>query len=266
MAPPPVATAGSTWWVPNPVLTINVSASSTSPWSEAGWMMDSLNHGTWNLPAGNYRFTVGVKADAFDKTANPSIVAVEGGVFDGRQNDTQILFDANTRAQRRVRHMSADLDRVVAQLEKQGKVPGKPPELTPIYSSYAYGGRIGFGGCGGEDGFAGSNPKCNWTEYGRGDPFTDRMHKVNKLFCGYPGCMTNNDGRNITDIWDSSFPGPDGPSLYPYINDLNAIMNSGPCGHNASSDLAKALVKLQQTGQVRKTPSWPRSWANVSLL
>lgn len=84
---------------------VNVSGGATSPWTEAGWMMDTLNHGTWNMPAGNHRITVGVKADPFDKSAEPQIVPLENGVFDGRKNDTQMLFDANTRAMRRARHM-----------------------------------------------------------------------------------------------------------------------------------------------------------------
>ena len=68
------------------LVTINVSGGSTSPWSEAGWMMDTLQHGTWNMPAGDYRFTVGVKADPFDKSADPKIVPLDDGVFDGRRN------------------------------------------------------------------------------------------------------------------------------------------------------------------------------------
>eukprot|EP01046_Picozoa_sp_COSAG06_P020243 COSAG06_NODE_1475_length_9337_cov_6.585733_11_plen_135_part_00 len=101
---------------------INVSGGDTSPWTEVGWMMDTLNHGTWNMPSGNHLFTVGVKADPFDKSLHPLIVPLEDGVFDGRKNDTQILFDANTRAMKRARHMGADIDNVLAQLEAQGKV------------------------------------------------------------------------------------------------------------------------------------------------
>ena len=52
------------------------------------------------MPAGDYQFTVGVKDDPFDKSADPKIVALEDAVFDARENDTQILFDANTRAMR----------------------------------------------------------------------------------------------------------------------------------------------------------------------
>ena len=83
--------------------TTTTTGGATSPWTEAGWMMDTLNHGTWNMPAGNHRITVGVKADPFDKSAKPQIVPLKNGVFDGRKNDTQMLFDANTRQEKRCR-------------------------------------------------------------------------------------------------------------------------------------------------------------------
>jgi hypothetical protein len=40
---------------------------------------------------------------------------------------------------RRARHMGSDVDVVLAQLEAQGDVPGRPCNMTPIYSQMAYG-------------------------------------------------------------------------------------------------------------------------------
>ena len=46
---------------------------------------------------------------------------------------TQVLIDASTRASKRVRHIYADFDEIVASLKEQGVVPGKPIAITPIF-------------------------------------------------------------------------------------------------------------------------------------
>ena len=140
------------------------------------------------MPAGDYQFTVGVKDDPFDKSADPKIVALKDAVFDARENDTQILFDANTRAMRRARHMGSDLDTVLEQLEAQGKVPGRPPSITPIYSGEALGGNVGSGGCPASQ--PGSNPQCAPSEKGRGAPYQAKSEKLHRMFCGNSGCLT----------------------------------------------------------------------------
>ena len=183
------------------------------------------------MPAGDYQFTVGVKDDPFDKSADPKIVALEDAVFDARENDTQILFDANTRAMRRARHMGSDLDTVLEQLEAQGKVPGRPPSITPIYSGEALGGNVGSGGCPASQ--PGSNPKCAPSEKGRGAPYQAKSEKLHRMFCGNSGCLTNN-GDNKTAMG--------------YF-DLYTAMSTSPCEYNATSPLQKALAALQATGQ-----------------
>ena len=55
---------------------------------------------------------------------------IEGGTFDSIKDGTEILFDASTRASRRVRHNEDDFLEIWAQLQAQGKVPGKPPALV----------------------------------------------------------------------------------------------------------------------------------------
>ena len=48
---------------------------------------------------------------------------------------TQVLIDASTRASKRVRHIYADFDEIVASLKEQGVVPGKPIAITPIFGT-----------------------------------------------------------------------------------------------------------------------------------
>ena len=82
------------------------------------------NHGTWNLPAGNYQVTVGIKAEPFDHSAQPKIVPLANGVFDASKHDSQIQVDASTRGGKRVRHVGADFLEILDSLKAQGKVPG----------------------------------------------------------------------------------------------------------------------------------------------
>eukprot|EP00039_Didymoeca_costata_P021098 m.343405 g.343405 ORF g.343405 m.343405 type:complete len:1268 (+) comp22801_c0_seq1:126-3929(+) len=77
--------------------------------------------------------TVGVKSDAFNPS-DKTIAALKNGVYDSVETGTEILFDASTRASRRVRHNEDDFLEIFAQLTAQGKVPGKPPSLVPIYA------------------------------------------------------------------------------------------------------------------------------------
>ena len=64
-------------------------------------MMDTFNHGTWNLPFGPYVLHVGVKTGV--SNGKPVITPI--GEFDA-PNDTyglQLVFDCNTRGTRRIR-------------------------------------------------------------------------------------------------------------------------------------------------------------------
>ena len=132
-------------------VSIYVDPGATSEWTEAGAMLDALyapqkasvglfgmrlpftpsgcvlcrNHGTWNLPAGNYQVTVGIKAEPFDHSAQPKIVPLADGVFDASKHDSQIQVDASTRGSKRVRHVGADFLEILDSLKAQGKVPGE---------------------------------------------------------------------------------------------------------------------------------------------
>lgn len=58
--------------------------------------------------------------------------------FDSTVTGTEMLFDANTRASRRMRHNEDDFLEVYEQLftEQGATVPGKPPAAVPIYGSF----------------------------------------------------------------------------------------------------------------------------------
>ena len=99
----------------------------------------------------------------------------------------------------------ADIDNVLAQLEAQGKVPGRPCNITPIYAQKAYGQErtpsepqmIMNGGCPDPMGFdQGANGLCV-----PGERTTEHheaaMAKIGAMFCTNSGCMTNN-GDNKT--------------------------------------------------------------------
>ena len=77
----------------------------------------------------------GVREDPFD-ASNTKVVPLNGNpIFDSVKTGTEMLFDVNTRATRRMRHNADDFFEVTAQLVAQGNVPGKPPSLVPIYAS-----------------------------------------------------------------------------------------------------------------------------------
>ena len=61
--------------------------------------------------------------------------AIDGALFDSVKTGTEMVFDANTRGTRRMRHNADDFFEIVDQLKEQGVVAGKPPSIVPIYSS-----------------------------------------------------------------------------------------------------------------------------------
>ena len=86
---------------------------------------------------------VGVREHPFATKLADGVPVYEGEVipvpgrslFDSIETGTEMLFDVNTRATRRMRHNQDDFEEVVAQLKAQGPVPGKPPSIVPIYST-----------------------------------------------------------------------------------------------------------------------------------
>ena len=78
-----------------------------------------------------------MKAKPFD-SSNSDVVPLAGRpVFDSETTGTEMLFDPSTRASHRMRHGEDDFLEVYKQLfiEQGMKIPGKPPELIPIYGN-----------------------------------------------------------------------------------------------------------------------------------
>jgi hypothetical protein len=145
----------------NRTVEVSVPPMATSDWVDAGAMMDTLNHGTWNFGGTkgcgkNYTVAVGVRTDPFDHTGgdgsldggvsgppSPTIVPVRGAVFDMRQNDSQMVVDASTRASRRVRHSGADFVEIMASLDAQTpQIHGKPLDVLGLWASTFGGGHF----------------------------------------------------------------------------------------------------------------------------
>lgn len=115
---------------------INLTAGATSEWTDVGRAMGTFNHGTWNLPHGNYTVTFGVLADTQASKTNP----INLGTFDAKEapdgKTLQVIVDASTRASRRIRPRNADFVELMAALDNQTKsLPknGKPPTHVPIF-------------------------------------------------------------------------------------------------------------------------------------
>jgi hypothetical protein len=67
--------------------------------------------------------------------ADIEVISVAGrALFDSSKTGTEMLFDVNTRATRRMRHNQDDFEEIIAELKAQGDVPGHPPSIIPIYS------------------------------------------------------------------------------------------------------------------------------------
>ena len=77
---------------------------------------------------------VGVKQHPFDPTSD-EVVAIDGGLFDSVTTGTEMVFDANTRGTKRMRHNADDFFDVMQQLKEQGPVAGRPPSIVPIYAA-----------------------------------------------------------------------------------------------------------------------------------
>ena len=101
---------------------IFVNKSSTSEWVDVGMFMDVFDHGTWNFgprsraggDAGMYVIQVGVKTEANQTEPEPI-----GPAFVSSGQGLQIVFDASTRASRRVRSEASDFYELAAALELQ---------------------------------------------------------------------------------------------------------------------------------------------------
>lgn len=173
---------------------IEVDAGKTSPWVDVGAQMDVLQHGSWNLhglfhnwtakfangtgppvyrgavPFSDYKITVGMKLSNEPLT---SIVPI--GTFDcnGNKNGfVQLLFDASTRASKRVRSQAQDFYEILNELDAQTPLlHGRAPTQTPIYA-----GTFSAGPPSGGGGEASSTcPKC-------GSDYNESVKRYNSMF------------------------------------------------------------------------------------
>jgi hypothetical protein len=161
---------------------------------DVGAMMDTFNHGTWNLPSGPYVLHVGVKTGV-SSTGAPVITAI--GEFDA-PNDTyglQLVFDCNTRGTRRIRSQASDFWELNAQLINQTTNQGEPapnqpkvfdkgkvPTHVPIYG--------GFWSYKTPNGGGGSSPVCPrcGKEYTKAQAGVQQMFGVTEYgLLGYGG-------------------------------------------------------------------------------
>ena len=136
---------------------IAVDAGKSSAWVDVGAQMGVLQHGSWNLhgmfhnwtarfpygtgsptyhgavPFGDYSVTVGVKL-----SNEPISAVVPVGTFDCAGNNNgfvQLLFDASTRASKRIRSQAADFYEILHELDAQTQLlRGRTPSQTPIYA------------------------------------------------------------------------------------------------------------------------------------
>jgi hypothetical protein len=101
---------------------------------DVGKLIDTMNHATWNLPAGNYTITLALKDAEHGKMRTL-------GVFPSNNAPLQILTDASTRASRRMRVRASDFWELYPKLKAVKKTlavkcPGcKPPTDVPIFAS-----------------------------------------------------------------------------------------------------------------------------------
>jgi hypothetical protein len=99
-------------------------------WTDVGRLIDTMNHAAWNLPAGNYTISLGVKEAAGGMT--------ELGVFPAMGRPLQILTDASIRATKAsgVRKRGSDFWELYGKLKKlEPALHGRPPTHIPLFAS-----------------------------------------------------------------------------------------------------------------------------------
>jgi hypothetical protein len=120
--PPPVPASASG------CVTFVLRPKEKSKWTDVGRLIDTLNHAPWNLPAGNYTITLGLR--------EPDASITTLGVFPSMNAPLQILMDASTRATRRVRARATDFWELHGNLSAlKPKLVGKPPTEVPIFAT-----------------------------------------------------------------------------------------------------------------------------------
>ena len=127
---------------------VSVAAGHTSEWIDAGRHMDTLNHGTWNIPPAGvdlYVLEVGVATDEVMHSGGgggslPDAQVVKIAEFRTPHNQSLLLeVDASTRTTRRIDPRLAEFYRIVDALDAQTAElpsprqpqPTDPPETWP---------------------------------------------------------------------------------------------------------------------------------------
>ena len=107
---------------------VDVAPGQSSAWIEVGSLLDTFMSSAWNLPRGIFTVEIAVpEAGAFTPIAE----------FAAHNTTLQLLFDASTRATRRVRPQHADFFEVLARLDRDtAKHPQRRlPTAVPVYAS-----------------------------------------------------------------------------------------------------------------------------------
>ena len=127
-------------------VTTALAPRATSGWIDVGRLMDTLDHSSWNLPAGNYSLQFGQKLNTdrdvtpipdavFD--AQPSPKACNGTWPAGARKNcdepgwlnggtfTTVLLDASIRASRRTRPVEAEFFSIMADLDSRSARPNQ---------------------------------------------------------------------------------------------------------------------------------------------
>ena len=126
---------GSGWG--SECVSASVLPGQTSEWIDVGRMIDTLDHSSWNLPAGNYSVRFGVRDDGA-AGAGRKIVPVPGGAYSAqpmpgaakvsyKPTYKTLLLDANIRATRRVRPIEADFYEMFTKLKAEPLPHGRVP-------------------------------------------------------------------------------------------------------------------------------------------
>ena len=121
---------------------VSVPPGGVSDWVDVGGLMDTFNHGQWSFQFGNYSLQLGVLSHASGVPTQTGIAppaSIETiGTFNSRGSSLYLLFDANTRASRRIRDRTEDVYAVAALLDEQTKtmVPGRLPTEVPFFGTF----------------------------------------------------------------------------------------------------------------------------------
>lgn len=263
---------------------IAVPAGSSSGWVDVGSLMDVFNHGTWDLPPGNYTLAVGVKADGrsstggstssegqaveqiafFDATGTLDSECIPAGVVSSPSYgpkahpcSLQLLFDASTRSSRRMRHQTDDFWDIKETLDKQ-VVTGRVPEHVPVYAEF-FSDTIPSGGSSADS----RCPRCSPEVYG---PAQQEMRAMYAVRDYTPSCSNNQSML----IWRNLVSSP---TYETAIETAAAMMANGtfagcaPGADCSGCDLRQKITAISLGDELRVGPfRWSANATNELFL